>query len=89
MSEQRRHPHTKSAARRGGKHLAGRQAELREPAAEETAVRTAVKPLIPEWEEAPAETAHGPRRSVRDAVRTWQDTEGEISPAVTAWQTLR
>ena len=89
MSEQRRHPHTKSAARRGGKHLAGRQAELREPAAEETAVRTAVKPLIPEWEEATAETAHGPRRSVRDAVRTWQDTEGEISPAVTAWQTLR
>ena len=89
MSEQRRHPHTKSAARRGGKHLAGRQAELREPAAEETAVRTAVKPLIPEWEEAPAETAHASRRSVRDAVRTWQDTEGEISPAVTAWQTLR
>ena len=89
MSEQRRHPHTKSAARRGGKHLAGRQAELREPAAEETAVRTAVQPLIPGGEVDPAETAHGPRRSVRDAVRTWQDTEGEISPAVTAWQTLR
>ena len=41
-------------------------------------------------EERPCRTAEKtPRRSLRDAVRTWQDSEGEISPAVTAWQALR
>ena len=82
-------------SRRGGKRLAGTE-HRQEPAAkraEPQAAPAAVKPLIPEWEEAPlppAESAKKPRRrkNVREAVRSWQETDGEISPVVTGCRTL-
>ena len=56
----------------------------------EAAKAAAVKPLIPEWEEEAAPSKAGPekkpRRTLRERVRDWRDSEGEISPAVTLWQ---
>ena len=96
MSEHmRNNDHSAKQSRRGGKRLAAQQAgpdQQRRPLeARPVSAPTAVKSLIPEWEETPVE--HGaqkraPRRSLREAVRTWQDTEGEISPVVTGCKTL-
>ena len=72
-------------SRRGGKRLAGKQAEREK---EKDTVLTAAKPLIPEWAEEPAAEQRPPRRSLRDALRAWQDSEGEISPVVTGCRTL-
>ena len=52
---------------------------------------TAVKPLITEWGEEPAGPSRRTeprRRRLRQAVQSWQDTEGEISPVVTGCQAL-
>ena len=81
--------------RRGGKRLAGKEPHhAPDTARAETtgSAPTAVKPLIPEWEETPAPQAgHGEkrrRRNMREAVRSWQESEGEISPVVTGCQAL-
>ena len=79
MSElKREHHHTEKVSRRGGKHLAG----------DRRAAGTAAEPLIPEWAEEPADRSTASRHGLRDAVRTWQDTEGEVSPVVTGCRTL-
>lgn len=93
--------HTKNNAyhahgsRRGGKRLAaGPAPRRRETGREErqAAASTAVKPLIPEWaEEQPSavRAERRPRRSLKAAVRSWQESDGEISPAVTAYYALQ
>ena len=79
MSElKREHHHTEKVSCRGGKHLAG----------DRRAAGTAAEPLIPEWAEEPADRSTASRHGLRDAVRTWQDTEGEVSPVVTGCRTL-
>ena len=88
MSELRRRDHTERPSRKGGRRLASRQAAVaRESERPESApVATAVRPLIPEWAEEPTENVEkekAPRRGLREAVRAWQDSEGEISPVVT------
>ena len=98
MSEHmRNNDHAAKKSRRGGKRLAVQQAEpdRRRKALEErpepVSAPAAVKSLIPEWEETPVERGEGKRaarRGLREAVRAWQDTEGEISPVVTGCQTL-
>ena len=78
---------------RGGKRLAsGRQsAPQHQPEERRVPVAAAAKPLIPEWEETAVpdkETEAPRRRSLRKAVRDWQDSEGEISPVVTGCKAL-
>ena len=94
MSEHMRNDdHSAKQSRRGGRRLSAQQPDRRqdrEPL-EQRPAPTAVKPLIPEWEEAPAacgERKQPVRRSLRGAVRTWQDSEGEISPVVTGCKSL-
>ena len=80
-------------ARRGGRRQSAQQPEQgggREPREQEPAP-AAVKPLIPEWEEAPAACEaqdRRPRRGLRGAVRSWQDSKGEVSPVVTGCKSL-
>ena len=96
MSEHmRNNDHSAKQSRRGGKRLAAQQAgpdQQRRPLeARSVSAPAAVKSLIPEWEETPVERGpekRAPRRGLREAVRTWQDTEGEISPVVTGCRTL-
>ena len=96
MSEHmRNNDHSAKQSRRGGKRLAAQQAgpdqQRRSLEARSASAPAAVKSLIPEWEETPVERGpekRAPRRGLREAVRTWQDTEGEISPVVTGCRTL-
>ena len=96
MSEHmRNNDHSAKQSRRGGKRLAAQQTghdQQQKPLeARPVSAPTAVKSLIPEWEETPVERGpekRAPRRGLREAVRTWQDTEGEISPVVTGCRTL-
>ena len=96
MSEHmRNNDHSAKQSRRGGKRLAAQQAgpdqQRRSLEARSVSAPAAVKSLIPEWEETPVERGpekRAPRRGLREAVRTWQDTEGEISPVVTGCRTL-
>ena len=91
--------HAARQSRRGGKRLAAGQAERErkcpptppEVQPEPVSAPTAVKPLIPEWGEEPAGPSRRTeprRRRLRQAVQSWQDTEGEISPVVTGCQAL-
>ena len=96
MSEHmRNNDHSAKQSRRGGKRLAAQQAgpdqQRRSLEARSVSAPAAVKSLIPEWEETPVERGpekRAPRRGLREAVRTWQETEGEISPVVTGCRTL-
>ena len=96
MSEHmRNNDHSAKQSRRGGKRLAAQQTghdQQQKPLeARPVSAPTAVKSLIPEWEETPVERGpekRAPRRGLREAVRTWQETEGEISPVVTGCRTL-
>ena len=96
MSEHmRNNDHSAKQSRRGGKRLAAQQAgpdqQRRSLEARSVSAPAAVKSLIPEWEETPVERGpekRAPRRGLREAVRTWQETEGEISPVVTGCKTL-
>ena len=94
MSEHmRNNHHSAKQSRRGGKRLSAQQPDQsrrREPLEQQPAP-AAVKPLIPEWEEAPAACEaqdRRPRRGLRGAVRSWQDSEGEVSPVVTGCKSL-
>ena len=94
MSEHmRNNHHSAKQSRRGGRRLSAQQPDRRqdrEPL-EQRPAPTAVKPLIPEWEEAPAACEaqdRRPRRGLRGAVRSWQDSEGEVSPVVTGCKSL-
>ena len=94
MSEHmRNNHHSAKQSRRGGKRLSAQQPDqsrCREPLEQQPAP-AAVKPLIPEWEEAPAACEaqdRRPRRGLRGAVRSWQDSEGEVSPVVTGCKSL-
>ena len=94
MSEHmRNNHHSAKQSRRGGKRLSAQQPDhsrRREPLEQQPAP-AAVKPLIPEWEEAPAACEaqdRRPRRGLRGAVRSWQDSEGEVSPVVTGCKSL-
>ena len=91
--------HAARQSRRGGKRLAAGQAERErkcpptppEVQPEPVSAPTAVKPLIPEWGEEPAGPSRRTeprRRRLRQAVQSWQETEGEISPVVTGCQAL-
>ena len=91
----RNNDHSAKQSRRGGKRLAAQQAgpdqQRRSLEARSVSAPAAVKSLIPEWEETPVERGpekRAPRRGLREAVRTWQETEGEISPVVTGCRTL-
>ena len=98
MSEHmKRQEHSAKQSRRGGKRLAAQEPRREQPAApleerpEPLSAPAAVKPLIPEWEEAPAAREaqrQNTRRGLREAVRAWQDSEGEISPVVTGCKSL-
>lgn len=79
--------HAARQSRRGGKRLAAGQAERErkcppkppEVQPEPVSAPTAVKPLIPEWGEEPAGPSRRTeprRRRLRQAVQSWQDTEG-------------
>ena len=85
--------HAVRQSRRGGKRLATGQAERerkrpstpQEARTEHVSAPTAVKPLIPEWGEEPAGPSRRTeprRRRLRQAVQSWQETEGEISKAM-------
>ncbi len=94
MSEHmRNNHHSAKQSRRGGKRLSAQQPDQsrrREPLEQQPAP-AAAEPLIPEWEEAPAACEaqdRRPRRGLRGAVRSWQDSEGEVSPVVTGCKSL-